>query len=177
MLTVDELRGHVTTDLDDTALGLLLDAAYEAIDIHAGTGGSEDYPASITERITAGPGDIVMLGRPASSVTSVIEHETTLDADDYELINGQMLRRLPDGTNPATYWRRRMYITYTALSDENERDRVAIALVKLDTTSEPGLQSQRLGDWAETFETGEGSDYASQRAAILASLNAGFIAV
>jgi hypothetical protein len=176
MLTVDGLRLHVTTDLDDIALGLLLDAAYEAIDAFAGTGsGSEDYPASITERITSGPGDILMLSRPAASVTSVIEHETTLDADDYELIGDQMLRRLPDGTNPSTYWRRRQYVTYTPLSDENERDRVAIALVKLDLDNSPGQQSERLGDWSVTQEST--SQYEESRAAILASLSSGFIAI
>lgn len=176
MLTVDELRGHVTTDLDDEALGLLLDAAYEAIDIAFGVGGSEDYPASITEVITTG-GDLLMLSRPASAVTSVIEGAntpTTLEADDYELLGGQMVRRARDGTNPQTRWAGRVTVTYTALSDENERDRVAIALVNLDIAGSPGVQSERLGDWAVTHENT--NEYAASRAAILASLGAGFIA-
>lgn len=173
MLDVDGLRLHVTTELGDTALGLLLDAAYEAIDAHAGTGGSEDYPASITELITPGPGDRLMLSRPASSVTSVREGTTDLESDDYELIGGQMLVRLDDGTNPQSRWRGRVEVVYPALPDENERDRVAIALVKLELDFSPGVVSERLGDHSITFAQGAASAHAEQRAAILASLNTG----
>lgn len=169
MLDVDGLRGHVTTDLDDEALGLLLDAAYEAIDDFAG-----DQSDTITERITPGPGDIVMLSRPADSVVSITEYETDLAADDYELIGGQMLRRLSTGTTGGLYWHRRLYVTYIPTSNESERDRVAAALVQLDLDTSPGVQSERLGDWAVTNEST--GDYAKSRAAILASLSSGFIA-
>lgn len=170
-LTVDDLRLHVTTDLGDAALGDLLDAAYEAIDLHAGTSGA------ITEVISAGPGDLLMLSRPASAITSVKEgrsFDTTLSTDDWELVGDQLLHRLDDGTNPRTSWYRRIEVTYTRLTDAAERDRVAIALVKLDLDTNPGLSSQRIGEWAETFEATD--SYSEARAAILASLAPTFIA-
>lgn len=177
MLDVDGLRGHVTTDLDDEALGLLLDAAYEAIDAYAGTGAAGDYPASLTELISPGPGDLLMLSRPAAGITSVIECDSTLAADDYELIGAQMLRRLTTGTHPSSRWRGRVQPTYEPKADENERDRVAIALVNLDVNHSPGLVSEKLGDWAETHASGADGSYAAQRADILASLHPGFLAV
>lgn len=176
MLTVDELRGHVETDLDDTSLGLLLDAAYEAIDNYAGTGGTEEYPATVTEVITTS-GDLLMLSRRASAILSVVEnasYRTDLETDDYELIGDQMVRRVRDGTNSATVWRGRIEITYTAFADENQRDRVAIGLVELDVNVSPGMQSERLGEWSETHE--QTTSYAKARDALLSSLYGGFVA-
>lgn len=170
-LTVEQLRGFVATDLGDTELDTLLDAAYEAIDEVAGASGA------ITE-IVRSSGDLFMLARPASAVSTVVElrlgGDLTLATDDWQLVGGQMVRRLSTGTNPSSRWCARTSVTYTPATDTNERDRVAIALVKLDATAAPGLQSQRVGEWSETYDTG--NDYATERAAILASLHSGFAA-
>jgi hypothetical protein len=176
-LTVDEVRGHVETTLEDDALQALIAAAYEAIDMIAGASGSEDYPASVTEVISAGSGDLFMLSRPAESITSITEGISTttdLGDDDYELLGNQMVRRLSGGTNGSSYWRSRMIVTYTPLAMSAERDRVALALIKLDVTGQPGLVSQRLGEWSETFSTG--TNYDADRAAILASFYPAFVA-
>lgn len=178
-LTVDELRGHIETVLSDEALGLLLDAAYEAIDAILGSGGDEDYAATVTEILSPG-GDLLMLSRRASAITAVTEGvrtPTDLATDDYQLIGDQLVRRLSDGTNGASRWRDRVQITYTAFADENERDRAAIALVKLDSDYQPGVQSERLGDHSISFGFSQGSStYTEERDAILASLGGGFIA-
>lgn len=173
-LDVDALRGHITTDLGDEALGLLLDAAYEAIDAVIGAGGAEEYPTSVTEVITPGPGPLFMLSRPASVIASIEECDTALAADDYELITDQMVRRLSDGTNPASRWRGRCIVTYH-VNDLASRDRVAIALINLDLDYTPGLQSERLGDHSITANVLR--SYDAERDAILASLTSGFIAV
>lgn len=177
-LTVDDLRGHVESSLGDDELGLLLDAAYESIDHAIGAGGSDDYPATITELLTTG-GDLLMLSRPASAILSVTEGAATptdLVDDDYQLIGDQMVRRLRDGTNSATRWRGRVQVTYTAMPDESRRDAAAIALVKLDESHAPGVMSERLGDHAITYGQQGSKGYAEERAAILASLLPGFIA-
>lgn len=175
-LTVDDLRDFVETSLSDPSLGLLLDAAYEDIDRVLGLAGYDDEPASITELLTVGPGDLLMLSRPAEAVVSVVEDDDTeLDDDDYELLRDQMLRRLDTGTNPRSCWYRRVKVTYAPLSDVASRDRAAIALVKLDLSNEPGVQSERLGDHSITFATGT-SSYLDQREAILASIAGGFVA-
>lgn len=174
-LTVDDLRQHVTSELEDEALERVLEAAYEAIDDYAGAEGS------IRELLTAGPGDLLMLSRSAESVTSVSEGRSTptvLATNDYELIGNQLLRRLRDGTHPASGWvSRPVDVVYVPMADMMTRDRVAIDLVKLETTFAPGLASQRLGEWAESYAASDAADYRAQRAGILASLFAGFVAV
>lgn len=166
-LTVDLLRGYITTALSDEALDALLDAAYEAIDQYAGASGS------ITELISPGPGDLLMLSRRASAISSLKEKDIALATDDYQLHGDQLVRRLDTGTNPAWRWRGRVDVTYTALTDTASRDRVAIALVNLDLDFAPGLTSQRLGDFSETADQ---RPYDEQRAEILASLFATFMA-
>lgn len=171
-LALDELRQHIETDLEDDALQRLLDAAYQAIDEYAGVEGD------VSEYLRAGYGDLLFLSRRALSITSVIERDVTLAASDYELRpSGLQLRRLTTGTHPSTRWHGRIDVTYTALADDAERDRVAIELCKLDVTHEPGLASQTLGAWSETYQTGtaQTGGYSDQRAAILASLYVGAV--
>jgi hypothetical protein len=174
-LSVEQLLEHVTTDLGEDALSRLLDAAYEAIEKAAGPGSDFEYDPNITELITPGPGDLIRLSKPATAVVAVTEGIFELEADDYELRpSGQLLRRLNTGTNPRSRWCGRVDVTYTPIADVNDRDRVAIALVKLDIDHQPGVQSETLGDHSITFSGGSsssGSAYADQRAAILASLS------
>lgn len=170
LLTVDELRLHITSSLTDEALQLLLDAAYAAIEETAVPIGS------VTELITPGYGDLVMLARKADSITSVIEGTTTLAADDYELrSSGRVLRRLSTGTNAASYWLGRLDVTYAVPSDMAERKRVQLELVKLDLAFSPTLASQTIGTWKEDYATDK--PYADQRDEILASLSTGSLAV
>lgn len=172
-VTPTEFRLHVETSLGDAALQTKLDAAYEAILLHAGpfmvvSGADDQIDEILTPR---GPGILLRLSRRAASVEEVIEGETTLAADDYQLrSSGLILRRLDTGTNPATYWRRRVFVQYTPLSDLAIREIVQIALVELDINLTPGATSERIGDWSETQSQGA-NDIIEQRDAILAQLN------
>lgn len=173
LLTVDELRLHVTSSLTDEALQLLLDAAYDAIVDAAGPDGA------VSELITPA-GDLLMLGRPADSVTSVVEQvyttTYTLAADDYELRgSGRVLRRLSTGTNVAYAWRGRVDVTYVPTDATAERKRVQLELVKLDLEYSSTLASQTIGTWSETYVTDK--PYAQARDEILASLSSGPLAV
>lgn len=172
ILTVEQLRLHVTSDLSDAALQMLLDAAEEAINAFLGAGaGTYDAPDAVNELITV-QGDLIRLSQPAESIESVIEGTTLLAADDYELrSSGLTLRRLNTGTNPAQWWRRRVDVTYTPLSNAAERERVQIALVQADLNYSPGVTSERIGDWSEAFaQATANTGYQVERAAILASL-------
>jgi hypothetical protein len=71
-----------------------LDAAEQAINLYAGPVGD------VTETLTAGSGDLVMLSRPASAITSVSERLVTLASNDYQL-DGRALRRLAQRGEPA----------------------------------------------------------------------------
>jgi hypothetical protein len=162
MLTVDDLRTHVTSSLEDGALEMLLAAAYGVIDERIGSG--ED----VTELITAGPGPLFMLSRKPRAIVSVAEGTTDLDPTDYA-IRGRFLLRLDTGPNPNRWWRGWIDVTYTPEVSEDMRDSVAVALVKLDLNQEPGRSSERIGDWTETIETGK--SVAQQRDEILALLS------
>lgn len=171
MLTATELRGYVTTALEDTDLERLLSAAYEAIVAFAG-------PSGATTELVTPHGDLLMLAKRADSITSVTETvygvETTLATDDYELVGDQTLRRTNDGTHPYHCWRGRVKAVYVPLDDDENRDRVAIALVEQDLNHSPGLTSERLGDWQVSVATS--TDYVKEREAILATLYPPFMA-
>ena len=169
-LDVDGLRLHIVTGLDDEALTLKLAAAYEAIDEYLGTD-----TGSYSELLRQPSGDLLMLSRRASAITSITEGVNELAADDYELrASGQMVRRLYTGTYPANRWLGRVDVTYVPLADDNERDRVAIALVQLDLNFNPGLVAERVGDHAETYSAPQADvGYQQQRAQILSSLGQG----
>jgi hypothetical protein len=172
VLTATELRGYVTTALEDADLERLLSAAYESIVAFAG-------PSGATTELVTPHGDLLMLATRADSITSVTETvygvETTLATDDYELIGDQTLRRANDGTHPYHCWRGRVKAVYVPLDDEENRDRVAIALVEQDLNHNPGLTGQRLGEWQESFAAD--ADYQKGRAEILASLYPPFVAI
>lgn len=167
--TVTMLREYLTTTLSDAVLQTYLDAALSDIERVMPSG-----PTS--EIIEPGIGDLVMLGRPASEVISLTEgvgsSAISLAADDYEL-RGQTMRRLFDGTNPATAWRGRLDVAYVPDVDQAAIIRTAVALVRLDITTAPGLASQTIGTWSETYATAK--PYAESRAEILASLGGGLL--
>ena len=161
MLTVADLRTHVTSVLEDSALEMLLGAAYEVIDERVGS------DANVTELVTAGPGPLLMLSRKPRSIVSVIESEIALGPTDYEL-RGRVLLRLHDGANPARWWRGRVDVTYAPIVSQDVRDLAAIQLVQLDLDFNPGATSERIGDWAETVSTD--AKYVAQRDDILAAV-------
>lgn len=169
-LSTDQYRAFdPVPQLSDPALLILLDAAAEAIAQAAGD------PGERTDLLGPVSGDLLPLPRSALSVTAVIEDvrwaALALAADDYELsASGSVLRRLFDGTNPRRYWYGRTSVKYLPRDDTAERQRVQRALVQLDLAYMPGLASQTIGTWSETYQGGSSMSYAEQRAAILASL-------
>jgi hypothetical protein len=66
-LSLAQAKELAPSGLSDPAMQLLLDAAEQAINLYAGPVGD------VTETLTAGSGDLVMLSRPASAITSVSE--------------------------------------------------------------------------------------------------------
>lgn len=160
MLTVEELREHVTSVLGDDALQLLLDSAYQAIAAHMG--GEGDY--GVVDEMVTVHGSLLPLSRRVGSITSVVECGATLTTDDYELRSSRMmLRRLR-----APAWRGRVDITYIPEDDAAERDRIAVELVKLDLNHVPGVTAETVGSWSQQMAQGDRT-YAAERAAILDS--------
>ncbi len=177
LLTVADFRGHVTTSLGDDEVQRLLDAAEEAIIKVAGPTIDEYLVTDMTERFRP-RGPSILLSRRAESIVSVTEYAhradpTELAADDYALASsGLVLRRLRDGTNPATAWHADVDVTYTPYSDTASREVAQLELAKLEIAFSPGLTAQTIGSWTEQYAQ-SGTSYSSQRDAILASLTSG----
>jgi hypothetical protein len=168
ILTVDELREHVNTDLGDDALQRLLDAAEWAIVNRAGA------PGARTE-IASGGFRFIALARPAASITSIVETvssaDTTLISDDYLVGTGEMLiERLGTGTNPRSGWAERVTTVYTPVDDDPVRVEVQIALCQLAINYLPGLAEETIGEWTERFTNNSAWSNQAERDAILERL-------
>ena len=170
LLTVDDLRAHVTSALTDDALQLLLDAAEQAITQVAGA------PGEATQIIDGGT-TWLFLRSPAAAITEIAEKVnttiTTLADDDYRLGSDLLsLRRLSDGTHPQTYWQGRVTIVSTPVDDIAFRSSVQIQLVRLFLDHHPGVQLETIGDWTEQFQSNSAWNYALERDSILSTLRA-----
>jgi hypothetical protein len=89
---------------------------------------------------------------------------TTLAADDYEVVNDIRIDRLTTGSHPRTYWGDRVTVTYTPKGDADKRKRVLIDLCKL-TIQYNALKSENIGDHRADY-----SDYQRERLQILSAL-------
>lgn len=174
ILTVDEIRAYVETDLDDASLQRLLDAAEAAIVSYAGS------PGEATQLVDGGVGRLA-LARRAASMTTVTESRgtttTTLDADDYRIrADGYVLERLNTGTNPRSRWYGQISLTYVPVDDSATREAVQIELVRIDLASSSGaggggLKSESIGDYSASFGSTDSRTPEQQRADALARLN------
>jgi hypothetical protein len=161
LLSLGEAKSLVDSSLSDAALQILLDAAEQAITLYAGGSGA------VTELISAGSGDLVMLSRPASAVSAITERGETLASNDY-VLNGRTLRRVTGGTHPSSRWRGRISVTYTPQDETEVRKAVQASLLKLELNTRTGTQSESIGAWSETFTSGD--TYTAERQAILRRL-------
>lgn len=170
LLSTSEFRTHEPTALEESALQRLLDANEAAVEAILG-------PVGEVTELHVGDGTYLFLRRPAASITAVSERNQTivtdLEADDYELrSDGISLRRLDYGTNPSLGWVGSVSIEYVPTDDVAERQRVVIALTRLDLHHQPGLASQQIGDWSEAYSGSSVWNYQAEREAILATLRA-----
>lgn len=168
LLTVDQLREHIDTDVTDAGIQRLLDEAdfdiVQRYGAHTGT---------VIEYFTCGPADpLIFTTRKISAITEIVEtnrgvngdEETTLDASDYLNDGSRQLRRVSGGTNSASYWSPRVKVTYTPISDTARRTSVTIDLVRLACRYD-AASSTSLGDVSISHV-----DYALERERILARL-------
>ena len=167
LLTVDQIRQHVETDLVDDALTRLVDDAdAEIIACEGVLAEHTDHQHGCQYKAD------LWLSRRASEITEVIEEasesETTLAADDYALRPGGLrLSRRSDGTNPRTTWAPIVSVTFTPVSDVERRTRVLIDLVRLAVQFN-ALRSESAGDYSATS-----ADYEEERRRILSRLGGG----
>ncbi len=167
LLTANQMKAHIDTDLSDTALNQLISEANEemvdSVGEHASVG-------TVTELLIGGD-HAIFPGRVIGSITSITETRGTTDtilvAADYRVWNNRSIERLANGaTNPQRWWGERVSIVYTPEDDDARRIGATIALVKLAITFS-GKSSERAGDYAESTS----GDMLREKSRILARLN------
>lgn len=170
LLTIDELKALAPSALPDAALEILLAAAEEAIGAAAGDYVDGYEVTGVTEYAARVRGELLALPRAASSITSVHEHAHTsspaeLDDSEYSLMpGGRLLRRV------GAWWRPAIEVVFVPRDDLQRRKVAQANLVKLEIAFNPGLASQTVGAWTESYTLPGNGSYDDQRAAILAAL-------
>jgi hypothetical protein len=177
LLSVTELREHVTTSLVDSALARIIDAEEAEIVSRFGAHASqvETFEAELL-------GDCLFPKRPVLSVTSIIEtitwpnsfiggvgsQTTTMDASDYEIMSGgKQIRRLASGTHWRETWGQRVVVTYVPIAETAKRVKVLIDLCALAVASKPGMKSESQGGGEYSYTA---ADLEAEREKILARL-------
>ena len=166
-VTVQAVRGRVETDLDDSTLQRMVNAAVKSVDRIAGKAASETLTFDALGNATIG------FYRRVNSITTVTERRTargtatTLAADDYRLVGAYKLLRLNDGTNAQSTWGKEVVITFVPEVDQDVRDRVAIDLVNMAVEFK-ALDREKVGDYEQ-----EQKDYNRRRTALLREVNEG----
>ena len=166
-VTVDDLRLRIETDLDDTTLERILDAAVESVERSAGKADSEVD----TREAFAAP--FVVLSRRKTAIVSITERrrfssdEVTLSANDYREVGDYKLFRTSDGDNPSTGWGSEVVVTYTPEVDEDVRDRVTLDLCQVDIEFR-AYDREESGDWE-----GEQKDYKARRRELFRQIREG----
>lgn len=175
LVTLDELRALVETDVTDAALQMVLDAAdADIVNAHGAHAGE------VSERFAPGVGDArLWASRPIDTAEDVTVVEThagpggmttvTLDADDYEVWEPRELVRIATGPNSGTTWAARVDVTYTPESTVStaRRRMVTVDLVRMALTWE-GVGASSVGDASRTHV-----DYQRERRRILGRLRPG----
>lgn len=159
LLTAAEIRHHVETELDDTALQRVIDRLDADLQHHAGP-----HSGPITE-VVAGQRASVFLARPVATLTTVREGDRittatpTLDLELDVLLWGNegRLERRPAGARFAAL----VEAIYEPVDDLDRRKRTLLELVRLDL-AQSGRQRERVGEYAYA-----GLDYEARRDALL----------
>lgn len=161
------IREHIETDLGDVALQRLIDDAERDIESRHGVFSGRVDTLFANRHVRR-----IYPQRSVVTVTEIVEvigeTETTLAVDDYRvLMNGRIIERRNDGTNPRWTWGDRVEVTYDAVDETVRIDRVTIDLVKL-AIAYSGYASQQGPEVGERV-----LDYRAEREKLLGSLASG----
>lgn len=167
LLTVDELREHVSTGLVDDALQRLLDAAEYVITDRAG-------PAGTRTEIVGGGTRYLTVSRPIDSITSITEtllnSSQLLSANDYRA-RGYLIERMVIGDHGRFRWWGDATVVYEPVDDEALRIEVEIDLCKSALNYTPGATMEQIGSWTEQFAASAIWNNAVERESILSRLD------
>ena len=151
ILTTEEVRLNVETEIGDSALGILIDDADAEIVRRLGPLASQTEVLGAFDRT-------IYLKRKSTAITSAVERvrtgfgsytDYTLASDDYELLaDGMRVERLRSGTNPHSHWRGTVTIVYVPVDETAQRKRLLVDMVKLavryDATRSIGMGNSQV---------------------------------
>ncbi len=167
LLSIQELREHFETALEDSALQRILDASEKAID-KACTAQplTDDVPDTLTEVYVMDPQRtrLTLNFAPVGALTSVTElwfdadDELLVVDDDYYVDDNVVIRR-------GAYWGLRVQVVYEPESEVDLRRAILIQLCQLEINIQPGQSFTGAATWQETYQ-----DYEEQKQRLLWSL-------
>lgn len=166
LLTVAEARAQINTGLSDAELQAVIDRI-EA-EIEARVGPNQDDTGNVTHEVTRrGGSECLFMPSEISSVSSIVEDETTLDSDEYQTWPAGVIERLPVNLG---IWGDRCVVTYKPADDREIRKSATIDLLRLDL-NRTGMKSESIGgEYSYTAE-----EWNQQRREIMRRI--GFISV
>lgn len=127
LLTIDECQALVTTRLLDADLQALIDRIEKTIDNRIGAYQVDGNTVTITETVE-GKGEHIFVKVPFSTIVSITEDGSLLDADDYqEWGKSGMVERLPAGESFGDV----CVVVYKPTDKREERKQATIDLVRL----------------------------------------------
>lgn len=176
LVDVATVRSAVQTDIGDSVLQIMIDAAELEIVQAWGPNWAADVATVTKERLDYSLQNVswIYLQRRILSITSITEYygdelnELTrvLAPSDYRIMyGGYALQRIGGGLNPDWLFGHRVVIVYTPQDDTPKRKQAIIELVRLGVRHS-GVKGQAVGDASETsFD-----DYTAERQMIINAL-------
>lgn len=167
MALIDRVKERIETSLLDPELQRLIDEA----NLDVITRWGPDAAAQTVQLRGGTPFlDVLRSIDTAAAITikervSATADLTTLAANDYRVLyRGRTIERLRTGTNARTIWGDEIEVTYTPISDGNQRQEVIIKLVQLAVEFK-GVSGEKVGDVSTNY-----ADYWEERDRLLKSL-------
>ena len=172
LLTVDEVKEHVTTGLSDAALGRLIDSqdAY----IRQMVGQHDPATTMVYEEDRELHFQRIWLPRPAVSIAMIEGRRlrdtvwTVWDASTYYMSDEGRSVRVISGWDWTYGFQRRVRVTYTPVSENAERAQALIDLVRLEA-QDTGLASE-----SDDTYSYKAKDKTKARREIIAPLKRGY---
>lgn len=154
LVTIASARALIKTSLQDLSLQEIIDRVEAQITERIGAPQTDAYDVEIVKTLR-GEGGSLFLPTEIYSVTSIVEDDTALDAEDYRTWGGGVIERLPIGAS----WGNRCVVTYKPADDRKKREQVVIDLARL-VIERTAMQHESVGgeysytapaDWDREF--------------------------
>jgi hypothetical protein len=133
------VKALINTAVSDDNLQEVIDRIEAQIVQKIGLPQDNNYTVEITKTLRGGEGDSLFLPTDIYSVTSIVEDDVTLEADEYRMWGAGVIERLS-----STNWGSVCVVNYKPADDRPKRKQVIIDLVRL-TIERTAMKSESIG--------------------------------